>query len=113
MLKKALRLKTKEDFERVFHKGKPLFFGVIACKIAPNSLGHLRLGFSFGKKHIASAVARNRLRRIVSEPFSRSFRLPAPPKAYDIAFFSVKKVAKEHFRDFASVGESVVRYIYK
>ncbi|MBP9728475.1 MAG: ribonuclease P protein component [Candidatus Moranbacteria bacterium] len=113
MLKKALRLKTKEDFERVFRKGKPLFFGVIACKIAPNTLGHIRVGFSFGKKHISKAVARNRARRVLSEAFSRRSQVAGDRFPYDIAFFSVKRVSKEHFKDFASVGESVVKCIYK
>ena len=113
MLKKAFRLKTKEDFERVFRKGKPLFFGAVACKIVPNTLGFIRIGFSFGKKHISSAVSRNRLRRVLIEPFSQDPQFKEVHSSVDIAFFSVKKVSKEQIEDFASVGESVVRYIYK
>lgn len=113
MLRKSLRLKTKKDFERVFRNGKPLFFGSIACKIVPNALGHIRLGFSLGKKHIGTAVARNRMKRVISEPFSRNHRLSGLSPSYDIAFFSVKRVEKDHCGDFASVAESVVRYICK
>lgn len=112
MLRKALRLKTTEDFERVFRKGKPLFFGAIACKITPNTLGHIRLGFSFGKKHVFRAVTRNRLRRVLSEPFSREETHCDQHPSYDVAFFSVKRVVKEQDKDFASIGESVVKYIY-
>lgn len=112
MLKKALRLKTMEDFERVFHKGKPLFFGAIACKITPNTLGHIRLGFSFGKKHVSAAVCRNRLRRVLSEPFSREEARSKRHPSYDVVFFSVKKVEGKQHEDFASVGESVVKCIY-
>ena len=113
MLKKSLRLKTKKDFERVFRKGKPLFFGALACKIAPNVHGHIRLGFSIGKKHIVTAVARNQLKRVLSEPFSKNLKTSIQSPSIDIAFFSIKRVEKGRFKDFASVGESVVRYIYK
>jgi len=109
MLKKALRLKTKEDFERVFRKGKPLFFGAIGCKIVSNALPNLRLGFSFSKKHIPLASSRNRLRRIISESFFHNRSLLQG----DIAIFTVKQLEKKDFGAVAAIGESVVKYINK
>lgn len=110
MLKKNLRLKTIEDFERVFRQGKPLFFGALACKIAKNDLGHIRLGFSFGKKHIESAVERNRLRRILSEAvFLALPELKMP--GVDIVFFTVKKLKEKDPVPVASIVKSVVEYI--
>src|SRR3989344_1459067 len=62
MLKKGLRLRKKEDFDRVFRSGKPLFFNEIGCRYLEGG-SSLRLGFSFSKKHLPLAVDRNRLRR--------------------------------------------------
>lgn len=114
MLKKAWRLTKNEDFERVFRKGTPLFFGGVACKVAPNTLGHIRLGFSLGKKHLTTIVKRNRLRRVLVEPFSIHFSgTPETERrcSVDIVFFTVKRVAATESAGFASVAESVVKYI--
>jgi ribonuclease P protein component len=113
MLKKGLRLVKKEDFERVFRKGKPLFFGALACKITPNTYNHLRLGFSFGKKHVATAVGRNRLRRVISEAFSRHFAEGKVVMSMDIVFFLVKKSPHSQNIPVASAAQSVVEYINK
>lgn len=91
MLKKGLRLRKKEDFERVFRFGKPLFFDEIGCRYLANA-PTLRLGFSFGKKHLPLAVDRNRLRRVLSEAFFQAKE--AWPKSGDIVFFTVKKPNK-------------------
>lgn len=113
MLKKGLRLKTNEDFSRVFRQGKPLFFGAIGCKIAKNDLGHIRLGFSFSKKHIDKAVSRNRLRRVISESFFlHTVEAPHLPPM-DIVFFTVRKPKKEDLEQIASVAKNVVEYIGK
>lgn len=110
MLKKSLRLQTIEDFERVFRQGKPLFFGALACKIAKNDFGHVRLGFSFGKKYIESAVARNRLRRTLSEALFLA--LPGLERSgVDIVFFAVKKPSQKDSLPVASIVKSVVEYI--
>jgi ribonuclease P protein component len=91
MLKKGFRITKQEDFDRAFRSGKPLFFGEIGCKGAKNGLDHIRLGFSFSKKHVPLAVDRNRLRRILSEAFAA--QEAAWPDPMDIVFFSTKKTA--------------------
>ena len=56
----------------------------------PNTLPHMRLGFSMSKKHLPLASSRNRLRRVISESFSRNYgKLEG-----DIAIFTVKKIEK-------------------
>ena len=96
MLKKSLRLRKKEDFNRIFRYSKPLFFNKIGCRylfratreIAYN-LNYLRVGFSFGKKHLPLATQRNRLRRALSEAI---FQLKDEwPENVDIVFFAVEK----------------------
>ena len=39
-----------------------------------NGLGHARLGCAFSKRRLATAVARNRLKRIVRESFGLNYR---------------------------------------
>lgn len=96
----------------MFHKGKPLFFGAIACKIVLSTESHFRLGFSFGKKYVARAAARNRLRRVLSEPFSLYLASGKVLPAVDVVFFSVKnKVSVSPKPPVASIAQSVVEYI--
>lgn len=110
MLKKSLRLRTKEDFERVFRKGTPLFFGVLGCKVVKNDLGRLRLGFSFSKKHLDTAVSRNRVRRVVAAAFIPLIR-EKRDISMDIVFFTVKKLDKSSISSVASQAQSVVEYV--
>ena len=113
MLKKSQRLRTKEDFERVFRKGTPLFFGVLGCRVVKNDLGRLRLGFSFSKKHVDTAVSRNRLRRVISAAFVASLGAGRVSPSVDVVFFTVKKLGKNDMLSVASQAQSVVEYINK
>ena len=67
MLKKALRLQKKEDFDRIFRLGRPIFFGPLALRYSAKKSPGFRLGFSLSKKYLPRAVERNRLRRVLSE----------------------------------------------
>lgn len=111
MLKKSFRLRTKEDFERVFRKGTPLFFGVLGCKEVKNDSGYLRLGFSLSKKHLDRASARNRVRRVVSAAFEKMFSQGGMSVSRDIVFFTTKKIAPTDMSSVASQAQSVVEYI--
>ena len=111
MFPKSWRLRTKDDFERVFRTGKPLFFGLVGCKIAKNSHDHLRIGFSLSKKHLAKATDRNRLRRVIMGACLREFSQEALTRSFDIVFFTTKKPTERDFRPFARVVHSVVEYI--
>lgn len=63
------RLVTKADFKRVFDE--PIKVGqrylMILCRL--NQKKHARIGIIVGKRVANSAVARNRIRRIVRESF--------------------------------------------
>lgn len=112
MLKKRFRLRKKEDFERVFRQGKPLFFGSIGCRIARNDLGYLRIGFSFGKKYLKTAVGRNALRRQLMGRFllteGEIVKYP-----YDVVIFLLKPPLPGNHPSFASVAENIVEYVSK
>ena len=101
MLKKDFRLTKKEDFDRVFRSGKPLFFEEIACRFVKNELSHLRIGFSFSKKHLPLAVERNRLRRIIVTAFLAHKN--EWPSSVDIIFFSLKKLKKAEYKPIQAI----------
>ncbi|TXI34874.1 MAG: ribonuclease P protein component [Candidatus Moraniibacteriota bacterium] len=111
MFPKSWRLRTKDDFERVFRTGKPLFFGFVGCKIARSSQKHIRVGFSLSKKHLEKAATRNRLRRVISGACETQFSQEIRSQGYDIVFFTTKKPLSRDFRPFARVVQNVVEYI--
>ena len=88
MLKKGFRLRKKEDFDRVFRCGKPLFFDEIGCRYLKNAPS-LRLGFSISKKYLPLAVDRNRLRRVFSSVFYE--HKEEWPQGGDVLFFLLNK----------------------
>jgi len=62
-------LSRKVEFQRVFDqpiRSGDRYFTVLA---RPNELGHSRLGLAISRKAAKSAVARNRIKRIVRESF--------------------------------------------
>lgn len=108
MLKKGLRLRKKEDFNRVFRSGKPLFFNDVGCRYLA-STHSLRLGFSFSKKHIPLATRRNRLRRVLSEAFSKLKDIW--PEGGDIVFFTLRKPKKIDIQDSHTIVKSLLNQI--
>lgn len=66
---KRNRLLKADEYQRVFKQGRKYrgaWFLFICC---PNELSHARLGLAIAKRHIASAVVRNRIRRLIRESF--------------------------------------------
>lgn len=64
-MKKAYRVKTEKDFQRVFRQGKSFAnkkFVVYAIDKPENA--HFRVGISVGKK-VGNAVERNRVKRMI------------------------------------------------
>jgi ribonuclease P protein component len=77
------KLKTASDFARVFKTGEKIKTTDFTVIFISNNLTNPRLGVVIAKKNIKLAVARNRLKRIISE----QFRLHIPCiNNYDIVF---------------------------
>jgi ribonuclease P protein component len=73
-----LRLRHKGDFNAVYTRGRRMADGFFTVTMTANDAGAPRLGLAVAVKVAGSAVARNRLRRIVRESFRLHQReLPA------------------------------------
>jgi ribonuclease P protein component len=73
-----LRLRSKLQFDAVYAGGRRIDDRFFALRVKPNGLDHARVGLAVAVKTAGSAVARNRLRRLVRESFRLSqFELPA------------------------------------
>lgn len=66
---RQFRIKTNEEFQQLYRDARRFkgpFFTLLAIT---NNLTYPRLGVSISKKNIRSAVARNRIKRVVRESF--------------------------------------------
>lgn len=73
-----LRLRRKGDFDAAYARGRRMGDGFFAVTVMRNDVGAPRLGLAVAVKVAGSAVARNRLRRIIRESFRLHQReLPA------------------------------------
>lgn len=62
-MKKAYRVKTEADFQKVFHQGKSMANRqFVVYSLAKEGQSHFRVGISVGKK-LGNAVKRNTIKR--------------------------------------------------
>lgn len=62
-------MRLKADFERVQGGGQRIADSYFSMTFRPNDLGAPRLGLAVAIRTVGTAVARNRVRRIVKESF--------------------------------------------
>lgn len=67
--KRRFRLTSAADYARVFKDGQRSVDGLFTVLFRRNGLGYPRLGMAIAKKQIRSAVARNRVKRLIRESF--------------------------------------------
>lgn len=109
MLKKSLRLKKKEDFDRVFRNGHVIFFEEIACRFLKKPEGGFRLGFSLSKKQLPRAVDRNRFRRVFSALMTEAREVW--PGATDVVFSLRRKTKVLGKKEYAPAFEYLLKAI--
>jgi len=66
---RSQRLLNAAAFSAVYALRVRVFDDCFAVNVAPNTLGHTRLGLSIGGKAVGNSVARNRVKRVVRESF--------------------------------------------
>lgn len=93
MLQKTYRLKRRQDFRRVYQRGKSSANRVFVLCWRPNRNGVPRIGFSVSKK-IGKAVERNRVRRKLREACRLEFDFFAPGYDYVIIARSAAKTTE-------------------
>ena len=79
-LKKALRVKKKKDFDRIFYAKKSTANKKFIIYQLPSDLGHFRAAVSVSKK-LWNAVVRNRVKRLV-----RHALVPLAPELSTVDF---------------------------
>jgi ribonuclease P protein component len=84
------RLKKKKDFDEVFKKGKAVNGSFLFIKALFKTEGPARFGFIVAAKYAPRAVARNRIRRMLSAVIWPS-RLPNMPPC-DTVVVVTKKI---------------------
>ena len=88
-MRRANRLRTRADFERVRAGKRSLANPLLVLYSAPNELGYPRVGVTVGRRtarEFAKAVVRNRVRRRTREAARR--RLSPDGPAYDLLFIA-------------------------
>lgn len=95
MLKRIFRLRTKEDFKRVYTKGKTLNTRFFRIKTVPNELEYSRVGVVLSNKVIKKAAKRNRRKRQMREGLKTLF--PQLKKGYDVVVIAQPEVAEVSF----------------
>lgn len=63
------KLRRADEFSSVFHFRCTWRGSLLDVSAAPNDLGQARLGLIVSKRHIATAVGRNRVKRLLREWF--------------------------------------------
>lgn len=66
---RTARLLTAEDFRNVFRLSKKNRSKYFVVMNMPNGKGYPRLGLAISKKHLAKAIKRNTVKRIIRESF--------------------------------------------
>jgi ribonuclease P protein component len=74
----SARLRKPAEFKLVFTEGQRVKRQLLAASFRPNQGEQARLGLAIAKKAVASACARNRIKRLIRENFRQNrSRLPA------------------------------------
>ena len=90
------RLTRPEEYRHVSRRARRLSSECFTVLLRKNRLGHPRLGMAIARKHVRSAVRRNRVKRALREAFRCRRRRLAD---YDMVFISRPALAGKNERE--------------
>ena len=99
MLPSAHRLTKRGDYARVRRQGRARAHPLLILVVAPNGGETTRVGIVVGKK-IGTAVARNRVKRLLRE--AARARLGVLPPGYDIVLIARQEAVGARLGDIAA-----------
>lgn len=102
------KIKTSRDFRNILSEGTKTHSQNFILYAKPNPLGFPRLGVSVGKKASASAVKRNRMKRVLREVFRRN--KPAFSSS-DVVFVIKNDVSGKKFSELYSEIKKLAAHI--
>lgn len=89
MLTSDLRLRDKNRITSIIKKGRRVKTGNFLARVLPSPSGNAHISAVVSSKQVKTAVARNRIRRRVTETLRRLFQKHRPP-CYDVVVFASK-----------------------
>jgi len=94
-MKKALRVKRNEDFQKIIHARHSVACKEFVLYSLKNEFEHMRIGFSVSKK-LGNAVMRNKIKRQIREMANGLFDKNRP---YDYVLIVRKNYLNQSYQD--------------
>lgn len=94
MLRKHLRLRRRDDFERLRRSGETRTQTLMTLSMLPNALTHNRYGFIVSRQ-LGGAASRNRVRRQLREAIRMLH--PSLREGYDIVIIARRALVGQPF----------------
>ena len=105
-MEKEYRLRSNDDFIKVYKKGKKYWNRNLILYVRKNGLKYSRVGFSITKK-VGNSVVRNKIRRRMKEIYRLNF--DNIKVGYDIIFIPKKNTVDINYKDL----EKAMLHIFK
>ena len=109
MLAKENRLRLKNDFKRVFEKGKFCGDKFLAIKVFPNSSDVSRFGFIVSKKISKKAVVRNKVKRRLRESVRLRLKDGLIKGGFDAIILTRPEIADKKFVEIDEVVDRLLK----
>lgn len=94
-MRRDLRLRRREDFQRLRLLGRTVRDPLLVISLAPNEVGQNRYGFIVSKQ-LGNAVMRNHVRRRLREIVRRLH--PRLKPGFDVVFIARNAITKQPFK---------------